>query len=38
MNLPNIVGSLAGDDTIFLVMRDEKHAYELCNEIQSMLK
>ena len=38
MNLPNIVGSLAGDDTIFLVMRDEKHACELCAEIQAMLK
>ena len=33
-----IVGSLAGDDTIFLVMRDEQHAAELCEEIQAMLK
>ena len=38
MNLPNIVGSLAGDDTIFLAMRDEHHACALCAEIQAMLK
>ena len=38
MNPPHIVGSLAGDDTIFLVMRDEQHAAELCEEIQAMLK
>ena len=38
MNPPHIVGSLAGDDTIFLDMRDEQHAAELCEEIQAMLK
>jgi transcriptional regulator of arginine metabolism len=38
MNMPHIVGSLAGDDTIFLVMREEKHASELCEDIKNMLK
>jgi transcriptional regulator of arginine metabolism len=38
MNMPHIVGSLAGDDTIFLVMREEKHAAELCEDIKNMLK
>jgi transcriptional regulator of arginine metabolism len=37
MNMPNIVGSLAGDDTIFLVMREEKYASELCEDIKNML-
>ncbi len=37
MNPPHIVGSLAGDDTIFLVMRDEKHAGEFCDAIREML-
>lgn len=38
MNLPYIVGSLAGDDTIFLVMRDESRASELCVDISEMIK
>jgi len=38
MSIPHIVGSLAGDDTIFLVMREEKHASELCEDIKNMLK
>ncbi len=38
MDISHIVGSLAGDDTIFLVIRDEKHAASLCQEIRDMLK
>ncbi len=38
MSMPHIVGSLAGDDTIFLVIRDESHATELCDDIRNMLK
>ena len=30
--------AVAAHDTIFLVMRDEQHAAELCEEIQAMLK
>lgn len=38
MGITHIVGSLAGDDTIFLVMREEKYASELCEDIKNMLK
>ena len=32
-----LVGSLAGDDTAFLVMRDTDSAAEFCEEIKEML-
>ena len=32
-----LVGSLAGDDTAFLVMRDTESAAEFCEEIKEML-
>jgi transcriptional regulator of arginine metabolism len=38
MSLPQIVGSLAGDDTIFLVMRSEDVAKEFCEELKQMIK
>jgi len=38
MNLPQIVGSLAGDDTIFLVMRSEEVAAEFYADLKQMLK
>lgn len=34
----DLVGSLAGDDTALLVMRDSDKAEELCEEIRGMLK
>ena len=37
MDLPDVVGSLAGDDTAFLVMRDTESAAEFCEEIKEML-
>lgn len=37
MDLPDIVGSLAGDDTAFLVMRTAEAAELFCQEIQEML-
>ena len=37
MKLPHLVGSLAGDDTAFLVMRDTDSAAEFCEEIKEML-
>ena len=38
MNLAYVVGSLAGDDTALLVMRDEESARTFCDEIHEMLK
>lgn len=37
MELPNMVGSLAGDDTAILIMRTTQDAEELCMEINRML-
>ena len=37
MNIPYMVGSLAGDDTAFLVMRDTESAADFCEEIKEML-
>ena len=36
MNLPSIVGSLAGDDTIMLVVRTEAEAAVLCRQLREM--
>lgn len=38
MDIGNLVGSLAGDDTAILIMRTNEDAAEFCNEIHSMLK
>ena len=38
MDITNLVGSLAGDDTAILIMRTNEDAAEFCNEIHSMLK
>ncbi|MDE7010202.1 MAG: arginine repressor [Oscillospiraceae bacterium] len=37
MNIPTMVGSLAGDDTAILIMRDGESARVLCEEIHEML-
>ena len=37
MNLNTIVGTLAGDDTVMVVMRDTNAAALLCGEIKSLL-
>ena len=37
MNLSTIVGTLAGDDTVMIVMRDTNAAATLCGEIRSLL-
>ena len=37
MNLNSIVGTLAGDDTVMIVMRDTNAAATLCGEIRSLL-
>ena len=38
MDIPSLVGSLAGDDTAILIMRTNEDASEFCNEIHAMLK
>lgn len=38
MSVPYMVGSLAGDDTAFLVMRDAESAKSFCEEVHEMLK
>lgn len=37
MSIPNLVGTIAGDDTAFLAMRDNQSAVHFCQEIEGML-
>ena len=37
MNLSAVVGSLAGDDTVMVVMRDNNAAAAFCGEIKNLL-
>ena len=37
MNLSTVVGSLSGDDTVFIVMRDTNAAATFCGEIKNLL-
>lgn len=38
MRVPHVVGTLAGDDTVFIVMRSEENAVSFCQETEDMLK
>ena len=38
MNLPGIVGTIAGDDTIFVACKDAEHAFDIIGSISPMLK
>lgn len=38
MNMSAVVGSLAGDDTVMVVMRDMNTAATFCSEIRNLLK
>jgi len=38
MDIPDMVGSLAGDDTAVLIMRTNEAAVAFCDEIHKMLK
>ena len=38
MKIDEIVGTLAGDDTIFIVLKTQEEAIELTTAVQSMLK
>ena len=37
MNMSVVLGTLAGDDTVFVVMRDNNAAAAFCGEIKSLL-
>ena len=37
MNMSVVVGTIAGDDTVFIVMRDNNAAAAFCGEIQGLL-
>ena len=36
MNIPDLVGTVAGDDTVFMAMRDVKSAVQFCGEIRKL--
>ena len=38
MDITYMVGSLAGDDTAFLVMKDTESAVDFCEELRAMLQ
>ena len=38
MNLSTVVGTLAGDDTVIVIMRDNNAAAAFCGEIKSLIK
>ena len=38
MNLPVALGTIAGDDTVFMVMRDNNAAGAFCGEMKSLMK
>lgn len=38
MHIPKVVGSISGDDTVFIVMRDNESALEFCEDTRNMLK
>ena len=38
MDMPSKVGTLAGDDTVMIIMRSNESAKELCREISTMRK
>ena len=37
MNMSVVLGSIAGDDTVFIVMRDSNTAAAFCGEIQNLI-
>jgi arginine repressor len=37
MNMSVVLGTIAGDDTVFVVMRDNNSAAAFCGEIRNLL-
>ncbi|MBR2782021.1 MAG: arginine repressor [Oscillospiraceae bacterium] len=38
MNLPSVVGTLAGDDTALIILRDSSTATSLCTQISKLIR
>lgn len=38
MNFPEMLGTIAGDDTVFVVVRSEREAKELCEKLGLMIE
>ena len=38
MRVPKVVGTISGDDTVFIVMRDTESALDFCEDTKNMLK
>ena len=38
MKIPDILGTIAGDDTILIILLDNEHAVRFCNIAEDMLK
>ena len=38
LHMPSVVGTLSGDDTTLVIMRDTESAMDLCEEIQKMIE
>lgn len=38
LNMPTVIGTLSGDDTTLVIMRDNESAMDFCEEIQKMLE
>ena len=38
MRVPKVVGTISGDDTVFIVMRDNESALDFCEDPKHMLK
>jgi len=38
MRFSGVLGSVAGDDTVLIITRDEKSAYELCKKLANLIK
>ena len=37
LDIPSLVGSIAGDDTAFVAMKDNASAEKLCSQIEDLL-
>ena len=38
LHMPTVIGTLSGDDTALVIMRDTESAMQFCSEIQKMLE
>ena len=38
LHMPTVVGTLSGDDTTLVIMRDSESAMDFCEEIRKMIE